>query len=177
MKILRGYGKTTYFFRKNKEGRVFHVYNHKQLRSAIHSVKSSFLPKLPTLINTWFPIDFREFKDEWSWDFYLEVHELQTKGKQTKLMKEFRSMWKTMGRELMSSVVICTIPEEALDRGTQPKILNLHAYLEDEEWTDSQFISALGEKYESKWISWSNTSKRNEELFDFLKSYLQQVKS
>ena len=171
MKILDGMGKTTYFFKLHKDGVVKHAQDMQQLLAAIHSTKSSLVPRKPTLINVWFPVDFSLLKNEFKYDCYLELHRQYTKSLDAKLEKAYARMKRTMVMVGIDNIILCDIPSQVLNRGDQPPIHNMVVTETQPDWSDMDYILALGEKFEYKWLS----CKINTKFTNLLRNYLNQA--
>lgn len=77
-----GTGKTQWFLKQNKDYRILHCDNLKDLRTSITSVNSSLIENKPTLINTWFDLNMKDILDLAKFNVTIETHYYETnKGK------------------------------------------------------------------------------------------------
>lgn len=175
MKVLLGYGKTTHFKLIHPTCRIFHVSTLPELRSAILSTKSLFLQPQPTLINTWFVFNFSEIQDLMNYDCFIEPHFPPTRtmvNNTTNAIKNMKSsMIKTLGGK---SMIICSIPDKILERNGQPQLYHLQENETEEEWTSLQYLLALGDEFQSYWLSWKWGENKIISLPSLLQQYLSQ---
>ena len=166
MKILIGYGKTTYFTRKYQDYRILQADNLHELRSSITSTTSPFLSRLPTLINTWFVFDFKHISDLATRNCYLEVHFPPVNKN---LITE---MQKSMLKHFSGKVVICSIDDKLLQRKNQPVLYHLLTHEVEQPWSDMDYILNLSEKFEDRWISYKWGEHKTINLVQLLQQYL-----
>lgn len=166
MKILIGYGKTTYFLFQHPISRVLQASDLSELRSSILSVQSPFLDPLPTLINSWFIFDFKDIADLKNINCYLEIHYPPVKK------SVITEMQKTLIKHFSGDIIICDIDEKLLQRKDQPILYHLMEHQTEEKWNDMDYILKLGDISGNRWISYKWGRNKTIDLVDLLKNYL-----
>ena len=175
MKVLYGYGKTTYFQSQYPDCRILHASDINELRSSILSLHSFFLPPLPTLINTWFVFNFSQIDDLKDYDCYIEPHFPPTRTSLNKTTNAIKSMQQSIIKVLgVKNIVLCSIPPKALQRDDQPPLYHLQENEVEQEWTTLQYLLQLGEQFQSHWLSWKWGGNRIISLPALLQQYLSQ---
>ena len=175
MKILMGYGKTTYFQHLHPQHRILHASHISELRASILSINSPFLTPLPTLINTWFLFNFAEIRDLLHYQCYIELHFPPTRTSVNNTTAAIKSMQQSMMKICgAKNLILCAIPDKILDRKSQPQLYHLQENDVQVEWTSLQYLLALGEQHESHWLSWKWGGNRIISLPSLLQEYLTQ---